>query len=511
MMSAAPSPDHADRPRSLTDRVAFGAAWILGGRFVVRTLGLINTLILARLLAPGDFGLVAIGVTVMQLLENVSDIGVATTVVKYRNAGRSEYNTLFTISLLRGLAVAALLVIASLFADEVYDDQRMAAVFLALSIVPVFHGLMNPRFFEYERALDFSKEFWLAASNKLFGVVVSVSIALAFHSYWAIVLGLVAGAFLQTLMSWVLRPYRPGISLSALGSIGGFTGWLTGVSFVAALNNKLDVLILGRLVSPADVGAFFVGGSIASMPSGELATPMARAIYPGLAERQEEASNMREAYLRGVEAIAFIAMPASFGVAFLATELVALLLGDQWGRASVMLSYFAPALGVMTILSATNAYALAQGRAKLVFLREVVVFLFRTPVFVVSAMLYGLMGAALASAVGVTLITFLNAGLYARLSRRSPLEPFWRARRSFLGVAGMAVYFLFLRDHLSPISDAPLALRVAAEVIIGASIHFAVVLTAWRLESAPPGVERLALQRLSALRARFAGEKKTIS
>jgi O-antigen/teichoic acid export membrane protein len=192
-------------------------------------------------------------------------------------------------------------------------------------------------------------------------------------------------------------------------------------------------------------------------------------------------------------------MPASFGVAFVAQDLVALLLGDQWSRATVMLEYLAPAAGIMVILSATNAYAMAQGRARLIFARETAVFLIRTPLFITATVFYGLFGAALAAAASLLLISALNAGLYARLSERSALEPFWRARRSFLGVAAMAGYFFLLRDNLAIIDMLPLALRLGADVLAGIGLYLGALLVTWRVEGAPPGIEQLAMERLSAI------------
>ncbi len=496
---------------SLTGRVMRGAAWMIGGRVVVRALGLINTLILARLLVPEDFGLVAIGVTVMQLLQNITDIGVSRTVVKFRHAGCEQYDTLFTISLIRGLVVTAVMLFAALLADNFYNDPRATVVFFGISVVPLLHALMNPRFFEFERELDFSKQFWLEAADKLLGVAVSIAIALVFRTYWAIILGLVAGTFAQMVMSWVLRPYRPRLSFAAAREIGGFAGWLAGLSFVAALNNKLDVLFLGKFVSPADVGAFFVGGSIASLPSGEIAIPMARAVYPGLSELQGDAGAMRRAYLRSAEALAFIAMPASFGVAFIAPDLVALLLGAGWERAALMLQYFSPAAGLAVIFYATNAYALAMGRARLIFLREVLVFFIRMPIFVAAAYFYGLLGAAIACAVGLLVIASLNAGLYARLSGGSPFEPLWRARRSLAGVAVMGLYFIVLRDHVATIDDWLLAARLMVDAIAGAGLYFITVLTLWRIEGAPDAIESVAINQVNAANIRLRRFRNSVS
>lgn len=482
--------------RSLSDRVARGAAWIVGGRILVRSMGLINTLILARLLVPEDFGLVAIGVTVMQLLENISDIGVSRTVVKFRNAGREHFDTLFTLSIAKGIFVSLILLCLAPFAGAFYDDPRTTMVFYGLALVPIFSGLMNPRFFEFERDLNFSKEFMMKGINKAIGVAISVTIALVFRNFWAIIAGILAGNFIQMLLSYIMRPYMPKLSLSAIREIGSFTGWLTGHSFVTALNNKLDVLFLGKLIPAGDVGAYFVGGSVASLPSGEIASPIARAIYPGLSELQNDPATMREGYLRGVEALALIVMPAAFGFSFVAEDLVVLLLGPQWDQAVLMLRYFSPAAGVMVIFSATNAYAMAKGEAKLLFWREVIVFCLRMPALVLAAAYYGLTGAVLAAAGGLLLIASLNAGLYQRLSGNSFSEPFWRARRPIAGVAIMTFYFLIFRPDLGTIDDMPLIIRLGIDGLSGVFLYSATILFLWRIEGFPKGVEAMIKQRI---------------
>ncbi|WP_411818960.1 lipopolysaccharide biosynthesis protein [Hyphococcus formosus] len=496
-MSKTPdTPEPAQRP--LGERVARGAAWIILARFVIRTLGLINTLILARLLVPADFGIVAVGLALMQLLQNVSDIGVSQTVVKFRKAGRVTFDTLFTMSAIRGAIVCALLLIAAPMAGHFYDDPRAVNVFLLVSIVPVFHALINPRFFEFERDLDFSKEFMTTALNKLLGIVFSITIAVIFQSYLAILAGLIVSAFSQTVLSYIVRPYLPRFTLKAFKELFGFTGWLTGVSFMAALNNKLDMLFLTKLIGPTNAGAYYLGDSIAALPSQEVATPIARAIYPGLSELQSKPENMREAYLRGVEVLGLIAMPAAFGSSFVAADLVAILLGDQWELAVPMVKYFTPVAGLMVLFSATQGYAMACGRTQLIFLRELIYFIIRMPIFIWASAVYGLMGAVLATAAGGVLHMLLNLSLFSRISGRPFYELIFRVRRSFAGVAVMALYFVFIRPEIDAIEMLPLLPRFVCDVAVGAGLYMIGLVGFWFAEGRPAGVERSLWRQISS-------------
>ena len=144
---------------TLTGRVARGAAWILGAGISARLLGALNMIIVARLLAPADIGLVAVATITMQLLQGFSDIGVSQAVVKFRDADRDDLDTLFTLAVLRGLLIGLLLAGAAPFAAAFYNDPRMFWAFLGIAAFPVIMGFVNPKFFEFERDLKFSREF----------------------------------------------------------------------------------------------------------------------------------------------------------------------------------------------------------------------------------------------------------------------------------------------------------------------------------------------------------------
>ena len=258
MPSDTPNPEIPDRPE-LKGQVARGAVWVMGAGLLARVLGTLNTIIVARLLVPEDIGLVAVATIAMQMLQGFSDIGVSQTVVKFQDANRDDLDTLFTLSVVRGLIIGAVLAGFAPLAASIYGDPRMLGVFLGVSLFPVITGFINPRFYEFERALNFSREFISSVGNKLAGVIVSVGVALVFRTYWAIILGLLAGGVVQLALSYIMAPHRPRITFRSFRKVFGFTGWLAGVSFVAALNNKLDVPILARLVGAGGRWRLFHG------------------------------------------------------------------------------------------------------------------------------------------------------------------------------------------------------------------------------------------------------------
>lgn len=494
--------ERTERPQgpTLSERVARSAGWIIGGRLVMGLFGFLNTIVIARLLAPEDFGIVAIGLTTMQVLTNLSDIGVSQAVIRFRDADRDDLDTLFTLSMIRGVLIAAGLSAAAPFAASFFADPRIFWVFVGVALYPLLNGFINPRFYEFERQLDYSKEFFAAIANKLAGVAVSVAIAVAFRSYWAILLGLATNGLVQLVLSYFMRPYRPRISFASLGRILGFSGWLTGVGLMAALNNKLDPIFLARILGPAGAGHYFMGLQLAELPTREIAFPATRAIYPGLSELQRDRARANLAFLKGVEAMAAIATPAAIGFALVARDLIPFLLGDKWLAAVPVVEIITPVMGVQMPLLATQYFAMAVGSTSDVFKRELAFFLIRTPVFIWAAVAHGLIGAAYAVA-GCGLVHIaLNLALYARTSADNPLRPIWRARRSIAAAAAMTAVLLGLRLAGAGADLAPLFVEIA----LGASVYFAAHLALWRAEGAPEGVERLCLDMISGFLRRRA-------
>ena len=477
---------------SLSARVAKGAGWIVAARFAVRLLGFFNTIVVARLLAPEDFGLVAVGVTTMQLLQGFSDIGVSQAVIRFRDATRADLDTLFTLSAIRGVLVAGLLAAAAPFAATFYGDGRVFWVFAGVALFPLLTAFVNPRFFEFERDLDFSREFIVTTLNKLAGVAVSVTIAVVYRSYAAIIFGLIAGGAVQLVLSYAFRPHLPRFSLASFDKVFGFSGWLAGVSFAAALNNKIDALVVARLAGAEDAGKYYVGVQIAELPSYEVAGPIARAIYPGFSSMDADPARMRVAYLRGVEALAVIALPAAFGFSFLAEDLVSLLIGEKWAGAGAVIAFLAPVMGLQTLFTATQFYAMARDLTKYVFYREAFFFLIRTPVFVWATLEYGLTGAVYACAAFGVVHAALNMALYARISGGGAFEPLHAARRSIAASCAMALFFIWIRPNFSAVDALPTAARIAVDAGTGAAVYFAALYGLWRAAGAPDGVERAA-------------------
>ena len=485
--------ESAENTENFTKKVVQGTAWMVAGRFLMRGLGFISLFILARLLLPEDFGLVIVAATTMQLLQNFSDIGASQTVVKFRDTDKGFLDTLFTLSLIRGVMVSGIMLCIAPFAETLFGDPRTGMVFAVVAMAPFFLALKNPKFHEDERDMDFSKIFITDAISKIVSVGTAVSIALLFKSYWAIVASICIAAFMETLCSYILKPYRPRLSFSSLPQLWKFTGWITGVSFVTALNNKLDVLLMPRLTDTATTGVFSLGHQVSDMPTEELAAPLAKALYPGFSSMQEDPAKMDRVFLGGVEALGAIGLPMAVGLAFVATDFVPLVLGDKWLSIIPVFQIYAPAAGLMLLFTALQGYAIARDKTKYILFREIMYFVFRTPLFIFCAISYGLIGAVIATSAATLFRVLQCMFVYGKLSGKSMFLPFIQARRSFIACGAIAAYFFALEPLILPDESLNHFFQLIINVTIAGSLYVVALFGIWKLEGKPKGTEQLLL------------------
>ena len=478
--------------------VARGAGLIVGGSYAARLIGLLSTLLVARLLTDEDYGVFAIGLVFYQLMVGFTEIGLNLAVVRFRDATDEDYDTLFTLSFLRGVLLAAVMAGAAPIMVRLYDDPRLLGVFFGLALTPLLVGLVNPRFYEFERDGDFSREVLLVLIAKVATVAVTITLAVLTRSWVAIVAGVVADAGLRAVLSYALRPSLPRFGLASFDRVFGFTGWITLVAIFAALNNKLDAMLFGGRLGPGAAGQLYVGAQLAELPTRDVSVPLARAIYPSLSARQTDPEAVRRGFLQGCEALGAVALPASVGLALVAPLAVPLLVGGEgkWASAVPVVQVVGPVLGLQTIFGATQGYAMSVGRVGVVAAREAAFFCLRTPVLIAALAAAGFRGGVLAVA-GMGLVhCVLNGLVYARLSGRSPWEPLLAARRSLAATLAMAGVVLGAQSVLPPLPDIA-ALGLLA--VIGGLAYLAAHWLSWRAAGRPDGVEASVL----GLAARF--------
>ncbi len=492
--------------RDTAKRVATGAGWLYTYRWGERLLDLISIVVLARLLAPEDFGLVAIAASIVAIVDGLSDFDVNKALIRIRedvptkegsqhDVDRSLYNSAWTLSALRGLLSALVMVLIAVL----LTDARIAAVLFVLAWSPLLKGLSNPRFVTFERNLVYSKLAWLTLGAKLVAFCVTLVIAVFYRTHWALVIGILVGSLASLLLSYALRPYRPGLSFARSSEIFAFSGWMSLTTIVTTLSMETDKIIVGRLLGIADAGLYFMTQRVGVLPTRELVSPLQRILFPSFSEIADDPARLRRVVCESVNVLGSLSLPAGFGFALVANDVVPLALGEQWQPIVLLLTILVPFLGLRGTLSMTLPCVMALGRTRLLFQVSVVYALIHIPAFIVGTIFFGLVGAIGSIVLAGFFYSYLNVWLLKRTLDISLGDILRQLRRPLIAAMLMVIAVMALGgiQSLELFSAAGSWLALVTKIGVGGVVFCTIQYTIWRSEGRPAGIERRLLQVLS--------------
>ena len=277
-------------------RTAVGLGWIVGWRMATRALGLLSTLVLIRLLAPGDFGLVALASTFVIAVDTLSELGVEDSLVREPHPTPAMYDTAFTLNAMRSGVTAALLAAAAAPVAGFFAEPRLADILWALAAGTVVSGAGSIGVVDFRRDINFAREFVLQILPRVLSILVTIGAALAFRSYWALVAGLLAGRLARTGFSYRMHPWRPRLDLSAWRYLIGFSAWAWAISMTELVRDRMNAFVLGRVLDAAAVGIYAVGEEVAELPTTELVFPLCRSAFSGFAAARAAGQDVAETF-----------------------------------------------------------------------------------------------------------------------------------------------------------------------------------------------------------------------
>jgi lipopolysaccharide exporter len=213
-------------PQDLGRRMTTGAAWMIGLRFAVRSIGLVSMIVLARLLVPADFGLVAIATALSGAIAAMSEFGFQVALIQNQAADRRHYDTAWTLGIGRGLVVSGALAIAAQPLAAMFSDPRLAPILLVLAVGVVVTSLENIGVVEFRKELQFQREFAYRALSKVASFALTVPLAIILRNYWALVIGMLIGQLASVALSYIMCGYRPSFSLAVWRELMRFSKWL---------------------------------------------------------------------------------------------------------------------------------------------------------------------------------------------------------------------------------------------------------------------------------------------
>jgi lipopolysaccharide exporter len=491
-------PDEIDIP-SINRKMAKGATWMIALQMALRGIGLVSTIILARLLVPEDFGLVALATMLLGALEIMAAFSFDMALIRDQKADRSHYDTVWTMSIMRGFGFAVALAAFAQTAATFFEEPRLANVLYCLAAASVIQCFSNVGVVDFRKELQFGREFRFRVWGKLCAFVITVSLAFVWGNYWALVAGILGSRVFQLVQSYVVHHYRPRFSLARWREIFHFSKWMVINNILLFVSNRADTFIIGKLIGVDKVGLYSVAYEVSNLPTTELVWPIQRAIFPGYAKLNGNIGHLRRAYLDVLALALLVAAPMGIGIGLVAEPLVLVFLGDKWVEAIPVIEVLA-LFGVIRVgFANTGSIFMAAGQLSVLTWLAILGIALRLPLLLWGTLEAGLLGAAwgLAAATFATLI--INFVVIVRFLALSWTALFGRIWRVLLAVALMAAAVKATAYALSTsMPGTPLAAQLMLLVVVGAMTYLLVLFAAWRLCGSPDGAEQQILNVLAS-------------
>lgn len=222
---------------TLSQRVIKGGFWVLALRIVERIFSFSRLIILARILAPHDFGLMGIALLMMRTLETFTETGFQKALIQKKSNLEEYLNTAWTLLILRSLILVTVLMVMAPYAATFFNTPQAKPLIRIIGLVIILKGFTNIGVIYFQKELDFKKQCIYQFSGTLVDFAVSVSYAIIFRTVWALVFGLVAGELVRFLLSYIIHPYKPifNLNLSKVKDLIDFGKWIFGSSIMVFL------------------------------------------------------------------------------------------------------------------------------------------------------------------------------------------------------------------------------------------------------------------------------------
>jgi O-antigen/teichoic acid export membrane protein len=440
---------------------------------------MIVALLVARLLAPHDWGLAAMVMVFSGFVVVFTDNAFGTALIQRRDVTQDDRSMVFWLSSGLGLLLMLSAIALSGTLASFYGEPAVGPLFAVLSVSFFINSLGTAHSALLVSDMRFRQLELRQMAASAAGAIAGIALAVGGFGAWAIVGQQLAEASTSTMLLWWLAKWRPSLrfSLESVRKLGGFAGNVFGENIVAQSSRSVTSLLMGRMLGPVAIATYTLGANVILVPFARIAAPMQQVFFPAFTRIREDRERMAELWIRASRVVGLVSVPALVGLACVAPDFVAVTLGPKWTGVTPVIQLLA-LVGIVASLQTLSAEVLlALGHARTLFMLTLLTFIVGTAAFVVG-LHWGVNGAAAA----VLLATLLVDPLRTYATTRALGIHFLDFIRALGGIAQSALLMglsVIVAREILLRTTVPVAGRLTMLVTIGTIVY--VGLSLWRV------------------------------
>lgn len=351
---------------NLSHRARHAFKWSILGEAATKIIGPLSFLILARLLVPEDFGVVAAATVVISFSQVFSDAGLAKALIQRRDRTEESANVVFWLNLLIGAFLTILLIIFAPYIGIFFKDPRISPVVRVLSLQIIFVAFSSVQTALLQKDFKFKRLFWIRAATTFVPAFLAIPLALSGMGYWALVASSLIGQVLLSAILWLQSSWRPQfrfdrqltkqlLTFGKWAMFSGVLGWFYG---------WMDAIVVGHYLGAHDMGLYRTGNIFVTTMLGLLFAPLLPVLY-SLFSAQQDVNKVAGTLLIVVRSITLISIPVAALMVVFHQEIETLLFSQQWEGIGIAIALLAATHGIAWVVGANGEAYRAIGKPHL--------------------------------------------------------------------------------------------------------------------------------------------------
>jgi O-antigen/teichoic acid export membrane protein len=466
----------------LRTRVLSGLGWSAASQMLGQALQFGITVVLAHLLRPKEYGLLAMVLVLTEFAAVFSDLSLGASIIQKQDVSARHLNSVFWLNIGVGGLFTLLFCLAAPLVALFYGEPSLRLLTMAVAINFPLTSLNVVQIALLDKSLNFRTRFWVNTISISVAGAVALSLALAGAGVWSLVAQSLVTSLVGTAVIWRLSAWRPSRSfdLSAVKELMQFSKHLVGFGVVNYWGRNIDKLVIGRVAGSAALGIYGLASRLMQLPLTNVTNITSSVMFPALSTMQEDVSAMKRLYLRGNRMIALLTFPMMIGLSVLAEPIIVTAYGDQWRDAIAVVRILCFAGMFQSVYNTASWLLLSFGRTDTLFRLGLYATFIRVAGIAIGIH-WGLIGAAWAYFLGGFLVWYLNGVALAKLVQLRFTEILGNLIGPFACAAFMGI-LLWLSDRWLLSSQIPwMHLAMTRLAILSAAGALIYLLLIWRL------------------------------
>lgn len=383
---------------SLKKQTISGVKWTTISTVLNNILQLIQLAILARLLNPKDFGLMAIVMVVLGFVSGFADLGISNALIHRQNITKNELSSLYWLNIVSGIAMCIVTSAISPLISKFYKEPELTKLIILISFTFIIQSFSQQFSMLLQKELRFKELARIEMINKLFSFIVSGCLAYVGYGVYSLVYGSLAASLVMTLqfLPIGLREYRPSLrfKIDDIRSFFSFGAYQMGERTVNYFNYQIDTLLIGKLLGMQALGIYNVAKQIVMRPAMVFNPIVTRVTFPAMAKVQDNVPALKNAYLKTIRYLSSVNFPVYAFIFVFAYDIVLFMFGAKWLDAVIIIQILSVWAAWRSTGNPIGSLLLARGRADLGFWWNLGLF-FYVPIAVWIFSRWGLVGVAI--------------------------------------------------------------------------------------------------------------------